>query len=126
MKEERKDKRREEYAAVGEIIPDPRPGSVVVTDEEGKEVNSGMYYERVYTYEKRYAPFGFITARDEKTGMFKISFCLYRDDEKKALIAELDPETLTALRECIDRFIAPVPTVQPVQLKTKEEVYGYV
>jgi hypothetical protein len=118
MTEERKDKKQEEYVATGEIIPDPLPGSVVVTDEEGKEVNSGMYYERVYTYEKRYAPFGFITARDKETGKFKISFCLYRDDEKKALIAELDPDTLMALSECINKFIA-----NPV--KVRDDVYGY-
>jgi len=81
-----------------------------------------MYHDRVYSYKKRLAPFGFITARDKGTGEFKISFCLYEDDKRKALVAELDSETLMALKECIDRFIVPAPPVQP----KAEEVYGYV
>jgi len=53
MAEEEKNKERKGagYMA-GEIIPNPPPGSVLVTDEDGRVVESGMYHDRVYSYKR--------------------------------------------------------------------------
>lgn len=101
-----------------EVIPNPKPGSVQIRDEEGEIVTSGIFYDRIYSYLIVYAPFGFVPVKDPEGGEMRLRISLFRDDIQETLIADLDFPTIMALRTCIDKFFASPSGFQ-------EEVQGY-
>jgi len=111
--------RRRLCAFQNEIIPNPKPGSVEIRDEEGNIVTSGMFYERIYSYLIVYAPFGFVPVKDPETEEMRLRISLFRDDIQETLIADLDFPTIMALKACIDKFFTTPSGSQT-------EVAGYI
>ncbi len=113
MAEEEKNKERKGagYMA-GEIIPNPPPGSIIVRDERGQLVTSGVAYERIYDYKTICAPFGFVPVRNNETGEMRLRVTHFRDDKEEALLTDLDARTLVALRACIDLIVQNPAEVQ--------------